>query len=290
MAEGVQGADAMEDIQEQERDLGTSVDPGAALEGPVVRPKERSIPPVLGVDPGMKQQPALPETVEWGLSSTLQRLDTEGRVVTTDKGPAEGWRERRAVSGEEGDWSYSTTPGQYTLDVLKARFGEPGFLPRQGAIPRRPTESPGFRLASPLLRGPTVQSDRGGHGAARLGPMAATQASPAFLPLGPGDLGQRTNIAEGQHGGQPVAWPTGIPWTPPPIGITFDGDPDKLAMFLGHVLNHLDRFAAHYSSQWAIVVAVTASLQGEAASWAADLFGDHASELADIGANFGGLR
>ncbi|KAK9407763.1 hypothetical protein NXF25_006537 [Crotalus adamanteus] len=54
-------------------------------------------------------------------------------------------------------------------------------------------------------------------------------------------------------------------------------------MFLGHVLNHLDRFAAQYTSQWAIVVAVTANLQGEAAAWAADLFSDHAGELADIG-------
>ncbi|KAK9401553.1 hypothetical protein NXF25_012267 [Crotalus adamanteus] len=61
-------------------------------------------------------------------------------------------------------------------------------------------------------------------------------------------------------------------------------------MFLGHVLNHLDRFAAQYTSQWAIVVAVTANLQGEAAAWAANLFTDHARELADIGSFLDALR
>ncbi|KAK9391826.1 hypothetical protein NXF25_017413 [Crotalus adamanteus] len=39
-----------------------------------------------------------------------------------------------------------------------------------------------------------------------------------------------------------------------------------------------------------MVVAVTASLQGEAASWAADLFGEHATELADVGAFLEALR
>ncbi|KAK9409868.1 Retrotransposon-derived protein PEG10 [Crotalus adamanteus] len=68
-------------------------------------------------------------------------------------------------------------------------------------------------------------------------------------------------------------------WNPPPISLTFAGDPDRLAVFLSHVLKHLDRYTTLYSSNWAMVVAVTASLQGEAA----DLYSDQARELADVG-------
>ncbi|XP_039176537.1 uncharacterized protein LOC120297685 [Crotalus tigris] len=291
MAEGVQDGVPAEDAPEQVEDQGSSVDPGAVMEGPVVRPKERIIPPAVDVGPETKQRPAATEAAEWWLSPALQRLDTGRRPMLGDRDSYAAWRERRVAGDEEGDWSYSTAPGQYTLDVLRDRFGETGFLPKQGVAPQRPIDSSGFRLASPKLRVSTAQLEQGGQGGVRMGPTHASRTTPVSLPLGSGDLGRQSAITGGQQGGQPaLVWPTGIPRTPPPLGITFDGDPDKLAMFLGHVLNHLDRFAAHYTSQWAIVVAVTANLQGEAATWAADLFGDHASELADIGSFLEALR
>ncbi|XP_039197260.1 malonyl-CoA-acyl carrier protein transacylase, mitochondrial isoform X2 [Crotalus tigris] len=61
-------------------------------------------------------------------------------------------------------------------------------------------------------------------------------------------------------------------------------------MFLSHVISHLDRYAQHYPSQWAMVMAVSAGLQGEAAAWAADLYSDHARELANTGLFLDALR
>lgn len=52
---------------------------------------------------------------------------------------------------------------------------------------------------------------------------------------------------------------------------------------MSHAISHLDRYAHLYPSQWAMVVGITAGLQGEAAAWAADLYSDHAPELGDAG-------
>ncbi|XP_039199829.1 uncharacterized protein LOC120308192 [Crotalus tigris] len=291
MAEGVQDAVPAEDAPEQMEDQGLLVEPAAVVEGPAVRPKEWLLPPAVDVGPETRQRPAVTEAGEWWLSPTLQRLDTGRQPIVGERDSYAAWRERRVTGDEEDEWSYSTAPGQYTLDVLRDRFGETGFLPKQGVPPQPPIGLSGFRLASPRLRVTAAQQKQGVQGGLNMGPTHASRTTPVSLPLGFGDLGRQSAVRGGPQGGQPaLVWPTGMPWTPPPLGITFDGDPDKLAMFLGHVLNHLDRFAAHYTSQWAIVVAMTANLQGEAATWAADLFGDHASELADIGSFLEALR
>lgn len=57
-------------------------------------------------------------------------------------------------------------------------------------------------------------------------------------------------------------WAQGPGWGPLPLMITFDGNPDRLALF--QTIGHLDRYGHLYLSQWAIVGAVTAALQGEA--------------------------
>lgn len=83
--------------------------------------------------------------------------------------------------------------------------------------------------------------------------------------------------------------PQAGPWCPrmiwglPPLHLSYDGHPDQLAMFLSHAIGHLDKYAPAYLSQWAMVMAVIAALQGEAVAWAADLYSDHARELGDVG-------
>ncbi|XP_013926037.1 PREDICTED: uncharacterized protein LOC106552320, partial [Thamnophis sirtalis] len=67
------------------------------------------------------------------------------------------------------------------------------------------------------------------------------------------------------------------------IQATFDGSPGRGALFLGQVLNHIDCYGHMYTSQWDLVMAVIAVMDGGAADWVADLYGDHAVELGDIG-------
>ncbi|XP_039196604.1 uncharacterized protein LOC120306793 [Crotalus tigris] len=200
---------------------------------------------------------------------------------------------------DEEDWSCSTAPGQYTLEVLREQFGEriypetvrspgkdstpyvshfqlasPEFkLPQGGRFTIRDsmarqtgTERPRDRLDTREARAPPEGPD--GDGLENLGAGPSSRAYPGMGPYG---------------GRVPAPWPQQMIWNPPPISLTFDGDPDRLAVFLSHVLNHLDRYTTLYSSNWAMVVAVTASLQGEAAAWAADLYSDQARELADVG-------
>lgn len=101
---------------------------------------------------------------------------------------------------------------------------------------------------------------------------------------GPGAQGLPTPADTIQGLGRPVApWGPGVAWGPLPIPISFNGNPNRLAMVLSHLISHLDRYAHLYPSQWAMVVVVTAGLQGEATAWATDLYSDHARELADAG-------
>lgn len=78
--------------------------------------------------------------------------------------------------------------------------------------------------------------------------------------------------------------PIHCPWNPPPpLKATFDGDPECLALFLSQVISHLNHYGHLYLSQWVMVVAVMAVLEGEAAKWVATLYNLHAYELVDIG-------
>lgn len=74
-----------------------------------------------------------------------------------------------------------------------------------------------------------------------------------------------------------------MPWGPPALQATFDGNPDYLALFLSQSISHLDQYTHFYPSQWAMVVTVMVTLEGEAAEWVADLHTEHAWELADAG-------
>lgn len=69
----------------------------------------------------------------------------------------------------------------------------------------------------------------------------------------------------------------------PPREVTFDGNPDKLVLFLNHVQGHLDRYALAYLTQRAIVNMVEANLKGEAAEWVGTLHDEDAPELRDAG-------
>lgn len=53
--------------------------------------------------------------------------------------------------------------------------------------------------------------------------------------------------------------------------------------FLQPSISHLDLYAWFYPTQWTMVVAVLAVLEGEAAEWVANLHSEHARELANVG-------
>lgn len=72
-------------------------------------------------------------------------------------------------------------------------------------------------------------------------------------------------------------------WDPLAVRATFNGSPDKVALFIGQVLNHKDRYGHLYTSLWDMVMAVVVAMEGEATDWVADLYGDHAVALGDVG-------
>lgn len=78
-------------------------------------------------------------------------------------------------------------------------------------------------------------------------------------------------------------WPLHMHWGPPPIQASFDGSSDWVALFLSQMISYLDVYGCYSPSQWAMVVAITAVLMGEAADWVAGLHSDHARELVDVG-------
>lgn len=207
---------------------------------PVVHPKEtRAAPPVVA------QEAAPPGRVgEWGQSPAL---GSAGRGLARRRvASAVGeWRERRAMEDDEGAWSYSTAPGQYTLDVLRERFGEAGHRGpssrqhmdgwSEGSDPAR------FRLSSPRSHHPPAASVLAPEGtAASQGqptwPRGSTEgeaweAAPRGTPgaQGPGLRAQSlvTPAAPTPGAVQPTGlWGLGVIWGTPPIPITFDGNPD----------------------------------------------------------------
>lgn len=175
------------------------------------------------------------------------------------------WRERRVTGDEEREWSYSTAPGQYTLDVLREHFGETGYLHSPllsgGSSRLQRSVDPGFQRASSSFILPSGISPD-------LGELPPGQASTAQArhrregrPVRPAPTtsdGRRAATEDGRQQNAPAAgpWPTGFMWGPPPIPATFNGDPDGLAMFLGQILYHLDRYTSLYTSHWAMVVAI----------------------------------
>ncbi|XP_039178262.1 uncharacterized protein LOC120298525 [Crotalus tigris] len=293
MAEGTQGAALVEGEMAADGPADTVpvLEPAAAQ--PVVRPK-LLLPAIPGLDEG-EARAAKPQE-EWWQSPAVTGMQTERLLTPKPKPSHSGWRERCATIEDDDDWSYSTAPGQETMDILRRRFGEASYRgaadmwQSEGDAAGR-TPSSRFRLSSPRLRLPT-----GGPGAMGLpssgSPGHARPAQPGGpknVARGPARLGgvEQQSLAAGYPNlvpGQPQGpWGPGYPWGVPPIPVTFDGNPDELAMFLGQAISHLDQFAQLYVSQWAMVGAITAALRGEAAAWAADLYSDHARELGSAG-------
>ncbi|XP_039215403.1 uncharacterized protein LOC120315311 [Crotalus tigris] len=269
--------------------------PEPAAEQPVVRPK---LLLATNPGPGVEDPGATKLQEEWWQSPVLTGGQADQLPTPRPKPIHSGWRERRVTTEDDEDWSYSMAPGQETMDILRHRFGEASYRgasnvwqSEEDSAGRTPSSR--FRLSSPRLRlphsagGPAVTGLPTGSPPGQ--PQPARPVGPGGVVGGPelaGGVGQRgpvtgyaTNVP-----GQPLGpWGPGNPWGAPPIPVTFDGNPDQLAMFLGQVISHLDQFAQLYASQWAMVGAVTAALRGEAAAWAADLYSDHARELGSAG-------
>ncbi|XP_039211424.1 uncharacterized protein LOC120313512 [Crotalus tigris] len=244
----------------------------------------------------------------------------DGRMITQ-------WRERRPMDEEEEDWSYATAPGQTVMDLLREQFGEGGipgcaFMAEMDARTRSTimvtnssssthTASGRFRLTSPKLKPEPTRSDlyqgrvgtqgnsrtvdksRGGTGGSSTVPSQGLRSAPgAPFSRGPDSITSGAGASTGPSyttGWGPGQWPQGSVWGPPPLNVTFDGNPDKLTL-LSQTIGHMDRYGHLYPSQWAMVGAVTAALQGMALEWIADLHTDHARELASVGAFLGALR
>lgn len=62
----------------------------------------------------------------------------------------------------------------------------------------------------------------------------------------------------------------------PQLRATFDGNPNRLVVFLNQAIAHLDHYALAYRTQRAMVDAVVVGLEGEAAEWVADLHDENA--------------
>lgn len=330
MAEGVDPVARVPEVafEEEEESAVAQVDPQAPVVRPKGLPQGHgggdSIPPTA--TPGAVPTPPGESWDSPVLSP--EGGERQNQPVDLSSESFRRWRERRWVEDEEGDWSYSTGLGTSTMDIIKEKYGEFSFRDASSWQPWAPGEEQGsswrgppstterrFRLASPKLRlgsrpeRPVRRAD-GARGAPRGGPGEdPDQGSRGWRgTLGQGlrdtSTTQSTGAPEsrrdraleqglpGRPGyvGAPGGWPPQGMWGPPPLQATFDGSPDRLAIFLCQVISYVDLYGHLYPSQWAIVVAITTGLRGEAADWAADLHSDHARELVDVGLFLEGLR
>lgn len=48
----------------------------------------------------------------------------------------------------------------------------------------------------------------------------------------------------------PGGWPLPAIWGPPPLQATFDGSPDRVAIFLNQVISYVDLYGCFYLSPW----------------------------------------
>lgn len=92
------------------------------------------------------------------------------------------------------------------------------------------------------------------------------------------DHGPIPHIVAGAGQGLPVV---GC-WGPPAVRATFNGSPEKVALFIGQVLNNMDRYGHLYTSQRDQVMAITAVMEEKVVDWVADLYGEHTEELGDL--------
>lgn len=136
---------------------------------------------------------------------------------------------------------------------------------------RVPSEAQQYVAQGPL----GVQAHRSQPGIAR----------PAQVPYGPREKDERVRGCEDHSPLPHVAIGTGQVspvlgrWDPPAVRTTFNGSSEKVALFIGQVLNHIDRYGHLYTSQWDWIMAVMTVMEEEAADWVADLYGEHAEEL-----------
>lgn len=126
---------------------------------PVVRPKSTQAMAPVGE---AQEATAAGGTGEWWQSPALANVATGRGRAPKPRPSLMNWRERRVIGDEEEEWSYSTAPGQYTMDVLRDRFGEAGY---QGLSSwQRLDGSSGhsdptrFQLSSPRLHLPPAVS------------------------------------------------------------------------------------------------------------------------------------
>lgn len=171
MAEGLDPealvpAEAGEDQEE------TTPETQAELQPPAVQPKEwtrsQGGEVVENPEPRSEVTPAM--SGEWWHSSALTG---SGGGMRAPIPPPSGerfqrWRERRWVEDEDGgEWSYSTGPGPFTMDILRERFGEASFRDAPSwqpwatgvepastwqGVSRPASVDTHFHLASPKLR------------------------------------------------------------------------------------------------------------------------------------------
>lgn len=127
-------------------------EPEAQEVQPVVRPKV--VEPRPAAPAAETQGAGAPAALgEWWHSTALANLEP-GRVATPGlRAPLMDWRERRLTGEEEEEWSYSTAPRQYMMDVLRDRFREVGYQDTS-SWPRRTGEDASWRRTEAPARYP----------------------------------------------------------------------------------------------------------------------------------------
>ncbi|KAG8147570.1 hypothetical protein E2320_023007 [Naja naja] len=169
-------------------------------------------------------------------------------------------RQPGRTAWEDSGW---TVPGIDTLDMLRLQFGEvslqesPVSLKDWAGCRQRFVPSGAW---DPLTSSSPVGPQ--GLDASRVLECYELQSRCHGI-YGTRDVSRPWAVGQGstESGG---AWgPQQGKWGPPPLHASFDGNADKVAVFLGQVINHLDLYGKYYPSHWAMVVAVMGILRAK---------------------------
>ncbi|KAG8130970.1 hypothetical protein E2320_017516 [Naja naja] len=209
---------------------------------------------------------------------------------------AEYWKVWRWPGLEDSSW---VVPGSTTLDILRTQFGEVslqdspmkegGQSKTHGAVLGKP-----LRNSSPVgLSGPDVsqplehQELHSWHFYDMMAAPPGQTDLPGRQTSDPGSMQDWNYGEDHQDAGKTWSTPQGSllqgRWGPPPIHATFDGNANHVAVFMGQIINHLDLYRKYYPTHWAMVVAITSMLEGEAGEWTACLHRKRSSAWADVG-------
>lgn len=264
MAEGTQPELEAVDLLEESKEpagLATTTPEMTSLSlGPDVRPKEKAALATTEQEASEMAEKPLLLPGQTGVGEDLwSGLLRPGEccnhqhvplVLTPSRNHFTQWRE---ICISEDEWSYSTALGSQTLEVLREMFGPAGFqAPGTGMGWQRTREPPpGHGSGGPSihLSAGGVDQDYSAERGRRDEPMACRPpADPPVVNQWMPYTDPDTARYLGQEYRTPIqSWAVRGPgqgslgkWDPPTLKASFDGNAEKMALFMGQVIDHLD--------------------------------------------------